>query len=76
MTLKYRGISYKSNIVTIQTPQAQAEGKYRGQSYQLRQSEIQVEHSHTPMIYRGVKYNYPKNLTASQTDLVINYLSV
>ena len=76
MTLKYRGISYQSNIATIQTPQTQGEAKYRGQSYPLRQSEIQVKHSQNPIIYRGVKYNYPENLSSSPTGLVINYLSV
>ena len=76
MTLIYRGISYQSHIATLETPQNQAEAKYRGQSYPLRQSEIQVKHSQNPIIYRGVKYNYPENLTSSQTGLVINYLSV
>ena len=76
MTLKYRGISYQSHTAMIQTPQNQAQAKYRGQSYPLRQSEIQVKHSQNLIIYRGIKYNYPKNLTSSQTGLVINYLSV
>ena len=76
MNLKYRGISYQSNTVTLPTPKTQAEGKYRGLSYQIKQSEIQVKPSHIPLIYRGVKYNYPENLTSSQTGLVINYLSV
>ena len=76
MILIYRGISYQSHITMIQTPQTQAEAKYREQSYPLRQSEIQVKHSHNTIIYRGVKYNYPENLTSSQTGLLINYLSV
>ena len=76
MSLKYRGLSYQSNTVTLPTPQTQTEGKYRGQSYQIKQSEIQVKPSHLPMIYRGVKYNCSENLTTSQTGLLIDSLSV
>ena len=76
MSLKYRGLSYQSNTVTISTPQTQTEGKYRGQSYQIKQSEIQVKPSHISMIYRGVKYNCSENLTSSKTSLLIDSLSI
>ncbi|MGK7894664.1 MAG: DUF4278 domain-containing protein [Xenococcus sp. (in: cyanobacteria)] len=58
MTLKYRGVAYQPQPITVSPIQTESLAKYRGQSYLLRQFLVPIENSDTcSMIYRGVSYN-------------------
>ena len=61
MTLKYRGVAYQSQPITVSPIQTESLAKYRGQSYPLRQCVVPIEASDTSsMTYRGVSYNKAK----------------
>ena len=55
MTLTYRGNSYQTSSVTINTSQTKSNAIYRGQSYQLNNPLYLANKPVENLIYRGVK---------------------
>jgi hypothetical protein len=56
MILTYRGTSYQTSNLTVNTPQTRTKVTYRGQSYQINAS-LKVSKPNQNLTYRGVKYS-------------------
>lgn len=58
MKLTYRGLSYESNPITLETSQGEVGGTYRGLDWRFRNlKKPPVLQPRVNLSYRGVKYN-------------------
>jgi hypothetical protein len=61
MNLTYRGISYQTSNLTVNTQKTKVSATYRGQSYQVSNPFKFISKPVENLIYRGVKYHNSTN---------------
>ena len=67
MTFKYRGISYQSSTLTVNTQKTELNATYRGQSYQLNSSVGISSKPFAQLTYRGIKF-YNHSVVSNPTN--------
>ena len=61
MNLTYRGVTYQTSNLTVNTQKTKLTATYRGQCYQVSKSLDFIPKPALNLIYRGVKYNNSTN---------------